>query len=336
MKNNLEKDDAGEWLRDLPVQTENLAFDRKELIVCGKCRRQNPPNRLNCLYCAWEFEMPDEQKSAVKPILRTLEIWEKGLNLIRSSNSGDADFSEAAKVINAEKDFLREICELNKKLPLVRVESEEEAEIVQDNLKKIGIETFVLSDETLAVNKPNHRLRGIEFSAEKIILILFNNDEIYEIPLENISLIVEGVLFERKVESKEKRSKKGENKVVDSIEVSSDEMMIDIYDEENPVGFRILSKGFDFSCLGAEKGILAARNMKKLAEKLQEIAPNAKFAGGYLKDREYLGDIWEIEHRTNSKGLKREGFGRLNIENTSATSNLLQFNKYSRMQRYIK
>ena len=336
MKNNLEKDDAGEWLKDLPIQTENLAFDRKELILCGNCGRQNPPNRLNCLYCALELEMPDEQKSAVKPILRKLEIWEKGLNLIRSSSSETANFTEAAKFINVEKDFLKEICEHDKKLPLVRVESEKEAEQIQNNLRKFGIETFVLSDEILAADKPNHRLRGIEFSETAIILILFNNDEIYEMACENLSLIVAGVLFERKVESKEKRSKKGDNEILDSIEISSDEMLIDIYDEENPVGFRILSKGFDFSCLGAEKGILAIENMKKLAEKLREIAVNAKFAGDYLKEREYLGEVWEIEHRTNSKGLKREGFGRLNMENSAATSNLLQFDKYSRMKWKVK
>ena len=336
MKNNVEKDDAGEWLKNLPVQTENLAFDRNELILCGNCKRQNPPNRLNCLYCALELDISDEQKGAIKPILRKLEIWEKGFNLIRLSNSEETNFAEAAKFINVEKDFLREICDANKKMPLVRAESEKKAEIVQNNLRKFGIETVVLSDEILAADKPNHRLRGIEFLENKIILIFFNNDEIYEMPFENISLIVEGVLFERKVESKEKRSKKGENKVLESVEISSDEMLIDVYDEENPVGFRILAKGFDFSCLGAEKGILAIENIKKLAEKLREIAANAKFAGDYLKDREYIGNIWEIEHRTNSKGLQREGLGRLNIENSAATSNLLQFDKYSRLKWKIK
>ncbi len=51
--------------------------------------------------------------------------------------------------------------------------------------------------------------------------------------------------------------------------------MIDIYSREDATGYRIFAKGFDFSCLEAEKEILAAKNLKKLAQKLYEVASEA-------------------------------------------------------------
>ncbi len=335
MKNNLKKIDPNDWLGDLPTRTENAAFDAKQLIGCGKCARQNPPNRLNCLYCGNDLEISDLQNDFIKPVQRKLENWEKGFNLIRLSNSEIIDFSKAADFTNLETENLREICQTDKKLPLVRLESEKAARIVQKNLIGCGIETLLLSDETLAADKPNSRLRGIEFYQNEIILILFNQDEIYKIALENIKAIVIGVLFEKKVDSKEKRVKKGENKILEAAEISSDEILIDIYDKENPFGFRVLSKGFDFSCLGAEKKILAFENMKTLAEKLREIAPGAKFSDEYKKDREFLGKIWDVGYHS-STNLKKEGFGRLKIESSATTNNLPQFDKYSRLQWFIK
>lgn len=335
MKNNLEKDLMNELCKDLPIQTESLAFETEQLIECEKCQRQNPPNRLNCLYCGAELDISEQHNEFIKPFERKLEIWEKGFNLIRLSNSGETDFAKAAGFTNLETEDLEEICKADKKLPLARFESEKAARIVQENLRKTSVETLLLSDENLAADKPNKRLRGIEFYKDEIILILFNADEIYKMPLENIALLVTGVLIEKKVESKEKRIKKGENKILESSEISSDEMLIDIYEKENAFGFRILSKGFDFSCLGAEKEILAARNMRKLSEKLREIVPTAKFSVDYAKDREFLGEIWDVGYHS-SKNLKKEGFGRLKIESSATTNNLPQFDKYSRLQWFIK
>jgi len=321
-------------LKDLPVQTENIAFKPEEMILCEKCSRNNPPNRLKCFYCAAELKLSDEQAELVKPVLRKLELWEKGFNLIiqpDSTNFNELNATEISKNIGFESEIVQKIVDSKKKVPIARVETQNEAEIVKKILHRYGLETKIVSDESLALEKVPKRLRGIEFLDDKLILILFNQDEIVEISREDLALIVTGAVFEKKTESIEKR-KKGESKILDATETASDEMLIDIYSKQDSTGFRILSKCFDFSCLETEKTMLATENMKRLAVKLQEFSQNARTIKDYLSVREILGNVWELESRKDSLGLKRHSFGKFDFSNVSSSNNLQQFTKYSRLQ----
>jgi hypothetical protein len=334
----MEENNSDEWLKDLPVQAENPAFKAEEMILCNKCQRTNPPTRLACFYCGAPLEISEAQSKNLKPNLRKLEGWEKGFNLILSPNGQSFDetkSTEIGKLLNLETEVLQKFFEANKALPIARAESEKEAEIIKERLRELGVETFILSDESLSIEKPQIRLRGLDFFDDKVVLILFNKDEIAEIAFENLGLIVAGAIFERKVEATEKRSKKGENTILQSTETASDEFLIDVYSREDSIGYRIFAKGFDFSCLEAEKEILAKDNLKKLARKLREIAPNAKLNEDYLQVRENLGKVWEVEERSDSQGLKRESFGRFNLGNVTTINNTAQFNKYSRLQWHL-
>lgn len=318
--------------KDLPIQSENIAFKAEQMIGCKKCGRNNPPNRLKCFYCGGELEISAENAELIKPNLRKLENWEKGFNLIyRPQDSELAVVSEISKLIDLEKETVQKIIETKSFFPLVRVETEKEAEIVKKNLSRLGLESSIVSDESLAAEKLPVRLRGLEFYDDKLILIFFNADEIAEIAPENLSLIVSGAIFQSRTESLEKR-KKGETKILDATETASDEILLDIYTRENPFGYRILTKGFDFSCLGKEKALIAAENLKKLALKLKEFAPDAKLVNDYLTIRELLGNVWEIEQRKDSNGLKRHSFGKFDFSNVASSNNLQQFTKYSRLQ----
>jgi hypothetical protein len=331
----MEENQAGERLKDLPIQAENPAFDAEEMILCKNCRRTNPPTRLECFYCAAPLEISAEQSKHIKPNLRKLETWEKGCNLILRNGAelkNDAKTQEIARLLNLETEALEKLLETKQSLPLVRVESEKEAEIIRERLAEFGLETSLLRDESFQMDKPQKRLRGLDFYDDKVVLILFSKDEIEEIKFEDLRLIVSGAIFERKVASTEKRSRKGENKILQSTETASDEFLFDIYSRENPIGYRIFAKGFDFSCLEAEKEILAKDNLKKLAEKLHNVAANSKYDRNYLRIRENLADVWNVEERNDSQGLKREGFGRFNLGNVTIINNSEQFTKYSRLQ----
>ena len=166
-------------------------------------------------------------------------------------------------------------------------------------------------------------------------MILFNKDEIVEIANEDLTLLVTGAVFERKIEAVEKHNKKGENKILDSTEIASDETLLDIYSRTDSSGFRIWTKGFDFSGLENEKGILAKDNFKKLIEKLLRTAPNAEFVDDYRQVREVLADVWEVEQKNASQGLKRESFGKFNLGSVTTVNNLSQFTKYSRLQWHL-
>jgi hypothetical protein len=326
-----------DFLKDLPVRSEEIGFKAEEMLACGNCARANPPNRLKCMYCGAEMEIPAEHAAKIAPNLRKLENWESGFNLIylpKSENPAVEKRAEIASLLGLEKETLQKICGARKPLPLVRGETAREAEILQDRLKEFDVETLAISDEQLAAENLPKRLRGLEFLDDKILLILFNNDEVEEIKTEDLALIVSGAIFEKAVESTEAR-KKGETKILEATETASDESLIDIYSKNNATGYRILTKGFDFSCLETEKGILARENIKKLVAKLRSAAPHAKLVDDYLSIRNLIGEVWEVEQRKDSKGLARQRFGRFDLSSVSSSSNLQQFTKYSRLQWHI-
>ncbi len=334
----MEKNQSDEWLKDLPVQTENIAFKTEEMVACAKCQRANPPNRLNCFYCGGELAVTDAQSQSLKLNLRKLEIWEKGFNIIFLRNSQVFDemkTTEIAKFLKIEKDVLQKLIASDNPLPLVRSESEKEAEIIETRLREFGVQTLTLSDESLATDRPMRRLRGIEFFDDKLILILFNQDETIQISSADLALIVTGAVFERRIEATEKYNKKGDNKILNQTETTSDEILFDVYSRRDSLGFRIYAKGFDFSCLETDKELLAKDNIKKLVEKLRRFAPGAKFVDDYLPNRSLLANIWEVEKKTDSQGLKRESFGRFNLGNVTTVNNTSQFTKYSRLQWHL-
>ena len=325
-----------QWLKDLPTETEIKSFSAEAMISCDKCGRKSPPTRLKCLYCGTELKISIEQSEHLKPSLRKLEDWEKGFNVIlQSTDEGLIYLNEIADLLRLEVDDARKIFEAKVSLPLARAETITEAEVLAKKLREFGVESRIINDESLNIDKPPKRLRGIDFYEDKLILILFNADEIAEISYQDISLIIKGVYFERKIEATESLKKKDDKKILESRELSNDEMLIDIYSRSDSVGYRIESKGFDFSCLGSEKGLFAKENMPKLTEKLRFVSPNAKINDDYLRLREAIGKVWTVSERNDSLGLERKGIGGLKRTNVVTVNNLIQFNKYSRMQWHL-
>lgn len=330
-------DNGGEWVNDMPVRSENIAYGAEEMITCGKCSRQNPPNRLKCLYCAAELEISPELADNVVPSLRKLESWEKGYNLVllpSTAGGNDINLSEISKVVSLDPDVLREIIRANRSMPIARVESEKEAEVLAGILARKGVETSIITDRSLAEDILPRRLRSMRFEGDLLTVTLFNTGETVEIKSSALALIVTGAIFEQRTETIEKR-KKHESKTLEEWETASDEGLIDIYTPTDPAGFRIPAKGFDFSCLGSAKGILAGENIRTLAARLREFSPGAKLADGYLAGKRVLGHIWEVERRNDFKGFRRSGFGKSDLAKTASSTNLGQFTKYSRMQWHL-
>ncbi len=334
----MEKNQPNEWLADLPVQTENIHFKPEEMILCAKCRRTNPPTRLNCFYCGVEFEISDALSKIIKPNLRKLESWEKGFNIIfqlGAANFSETNLTEASRLLKIEKELLQRIVAANRFLPVARVESEKAAKIIQTRLNEFGVKTCLVSDESLKIEKPARRLRGIKFFDDKIKLTLFNHDEQTELAAEDLALIVKGAIFERKISATEKYNKQGENKILDTSETATDEILLDVFSRRDSIGYRIYARGFDFSALAAEKEMLAKNNIIKLVEKLRRFAANVRYVDDYLPNRSLLASVWEVEQKIDSQGLKRDGVGKFNFGNVTTVSNLSQFTRYSRLQWHL-
>lgn len=316
----------------MKVQTENIAYAADDLVTCAKCSRTNPPTRPKCVYCGADLEIPEEKARRARPTLRRLEAWEKGFNVVFVSAS-DPDTVAVARSLKCETEFIGRVIEFGRPVPIVRVETSNEAEVIRTELASGGIETRIVADETLAPETPPRRLRAIEFGDSHFRFHLFNDDAVVEVASDAVDAVVTGAIFEKAVAATEKR-KRGQTRMLDASETASDEPLLDIHVKDDPFGFRIHTAGFDFSCLGSEKTMIARDNLKRLAATLAERS-GAQLVEDYVALRGVLGEVWEVDVRKDSQGMKRSSFGKFDLVSVSKSSNLNQFNKFSRLQRTV-
>lgn len=314
------------------IQTENIAFQADEMVDCEACDRKNPPNRLNCMYCGGGLAVKAEFADHVSPIFRKLEAWEKGVNVILHTANSDADAKKAAILLQIETPFFEKIVSAKTPLPVARIESAVEADLLISRLGEIGFNCSIVTDENLDADDVPVRASGIDISDGIISVVDFNTREVIAIPTDELALIVTGMLSKSKVDLLEKKGRHGKSKPLDATETVSDEAVIDIYSRNDAKGFRINLAGFDFSCLGEEKSLLANENIRRLAVFLKGSALNARLVSDYVAIRHTLADVWEVDTRRDPKGRQRAGFGKVEFGSVASTSNLRQFTKYSRLQ----
>ena len=322
------------FVSGIAVQTGKIAFRADEMIACAKCGKQNPPNRASCIYCGTPIELPEDRRLQAKLNLRSLENWEKGFNIVFVPPVGEPDAAAISSYLSIDPEVLGQMFAATVPFPIARLESEAEAMIAVQQLEKFRLKTAIVSDGALQADRAPTRLRGMEFRDGSIVVTAFNTGNRKEIGHEELVLIVTGAVIESKREAVEKRKKK-ETELLQETETISDEKLIDIYVEGDDVGFRIPTKGFDFSCLGAEKGLLAGTNLDRLLERLATFSATAKMIEEYRTYMNILGRVWEIDRQKDFQGLKKTGIGQSGFANVARTNNLMQFTKYSRLQRHL-
>lgn len=335
MVENTESQPGDATAFDPRIQTEDIAFKPDEMQPCGACKRLNPPTRLRCLYCGAEVEVKPENAVLIKPASRKLEPWERGFNVILREPITDeqANFTKIASFLSTEPNDVRVILDAMAPLPLARVESQVEADVLIAGLARLGLKCSILADSDMADDRLPVRLSNIELLKRGIAVTDFNTRAVTEI--NDLALIIPGLLTTNKVDSIEKKGRRGKTKVIDETATASDESILDLYSRHDPVGYRVHLTGFDFSCLGDDKGLIAVENMRRLVVVLKEHAPNARVVSDYKKVRQALGQVWNIESRKDPQGLKRSGFGKREFGTVASTSNLRQFTKYSRLQWHL-
>src|SRR5688500_20322167 len=78
-----------DWLRDLPLRSEEIGFTPDQMVACQACRRANAPNRSACMYCGAGLAGVAAEK---KIDIRRLENWEDGINaIVTNPNPADPD-----------------------------------------------------------------------------------------------------------------------------------------------------------------------------------------------------------------------------------------------------
>jgi hypothetical protein len=147
---------------------------------------------------------------------------------------------------------------------------------------------------------------------------------------------VTGRLFVRQVEVEERKGRKAESEIMDARELSTDEAVLDLYTAQSGESWRVSSSSFNFSCLGVRKSLVTGENFSILLEVLREHAPDALFDDSYNRVRRALHFVWPFEQRTESRGWRRGGPGKVNTEAVTRSDNEMQFTRYSRLRHYLR
>ena len=318
------KGDEIESVDGIAVRSGKIEFDASELRECGRCGRSNAPNRGECIYCGAALSGGDARADLK---LRQVEPWERAFNVVLLGGPAIVELQSPP----IDEEILRQASELTPPTPVARVATAEMGEAVRAKLEDIGSRAVIVSDEDLAPEHPLARLRSLNIHKSGFSVTTFNTGERLEFPAPSLELIVIGRLFEERAEQTLKRTRK-DVKETDARSVSKDSGVIDVYLAGEPNGFRILESGFDFSCLGSSKGLIASENMSKLVDLLKSISPGAAVSSDYLSKRKLLDEVWPSQVRNDSKGVQRSGLS-LSLAKAEVTSNTEQFTRYSRLVR---
>jgi hypothetical protein len=317
-----------------PIEpSEPQGFTPAQMIRCEECLRANPPTRVNCLYCNVPLPVTESSARLRKPILRPLEKHELGYNVIalplaEALSSGVV--CEAAALLKLKEEELERILAQGCPLPLARTASREEAELIVDRLRQLGFRVVTLRDEGAV-----KRVRSLSFEEARLTINPARPNDEVAVSWSNLLLLVPARLIENRVEVKEVKGRGAENEIVDTSELFSDEAVIDLYLSVNSETWRISAHGFDFSCLGSDKTLLANENIARLQRRLIANAPNARLDDSYNRLRAVLDLVWSPEQETRSNGWRRERPGRLSVGMATIRSNESQFTRYSRLLRYL-
>jgi hypothetical protein len=268
-----------------------------------------------------------------RPVLRRPEKHQLGYNTIYLPGAEPLParaVSEAASLLKLKETDLERVVSEGVPLPVARTASRDEAELIFDRLQELGFRVLTLVDEGFV-----KRVKSMACDESQLMINAGHPRDEVVAPWSNVVMLVPARLTERRVEVKEVTTRRAENEILDTSEFFSDETVIDIYLSTHSETWRISAHGFDFSCLGSEKALIANENMTRLQQRLIANATNARFDDSYRRLKPLLDLVWGPEQETKSSGWRRERPGKLSLGMATINSNESQFTRYSRLVYYV-
>jgi hypothetical protein len=323
-----------------PIEpSEPQGFAPDQMIRCEECLRANPPTRVACLYCSAALPMTESSARLRKPVLRPPEKHQSAYNSILLATDSELPaetLTEAADLLKLSAEVLKRLVHVKTPLPVACTASREEAELVFNRLKDLGLETVTLSDDELGASDMSvKRIKSMSFEDRVFTLQQAGTKEQVEVRWDDVVLVVTGRLFVRRVEIQERKTRRAENEIVQSSEFSIDNAVLDFYTTAHSETWRVHADGFDFSCLGSEKTLLVNENIVRLLDLIVANSPNVRVDASYKELRHTLNLVWGSQPETQSSGWRRDRPGKLSVGLATTNSNESQFTRYSRMRRYF-
>jgi hypothetical protein len=258
-------------------------------------------------------------------------------NILLPQDQVSADvMADAATLLKLSEETLQEILSHALPLPVARTASREEAELVDERLRDLGLRSLMLSDHDLGLSdNAVKRVKSMIFEDEYLVIQQSGAAEEIIVQWADIVLILPARVFETRFEMTERITRKPEKEIVDTSEFFRDEAVIDFYTSANASTWRVSANGFDFSCLGDEKALVANENIGRLQRLIAVKAANAEFDDSYRRVRNVLEFAWAMPPETQSSGWRRERPGKLSVGMATTKSNETQFTRYSRLRFFI-
>lgn len=322
---------------DGPVEpTEPQGFAPDQMIRCDECLRANPPTRVACLYCGAALPMTEAAARLRKPVLRPPEKHQSGFSniLLSHPDLSSETLSAAAELLKLSAENLQRLIAEKTPLPVALTAHRHEAELVCKRLGDLGLQTITLSDYELGVTSVK-RVKALTVDDQMLTIQQAGTRESTEIHWRDLVLIVSARLFVKRMEIQERKTRRAENEIVQASEFTSDEAVIDLYASTDSQTWRVSANGFDFSCLGARKALVAGENIARLQQLIVDHAAHARLDDSYRRLRHTLDLVWGSQQETESSGWRRERPGRLSVGVATINSNESQFTRYSRLLRYL-
>ena len=323
---------------DDPEASVLSPFAREQMLRCDECLRANPPTRVNCLYCGAPLPHNKATLNLRKPALRPLEKWEQGYNnILRApvANPAAALLAEAADLLRLRPDDLSLILSSSIPLPLARAATINEAELVQDRLSSLGIDSSIMPDAEPGTDATFAKVRALEIDEAGVAAYQSPETAAIRISWSDFVLLVAGRLRVKRVELREGKGARAEKDILDASEFVTDEMVFDFYSRNKAVPYRIAANSFDFSCLGPNKGLLAGENLSRLLQLFREQAAHAVYDDSFNSVRKMLEVVWPSEQQIESSGWRRERPGKYSLGSATELSNETQFLRYSCLRYYL-
>jgi hypothetical protein len=323
-----------------PVEpSEPQGFPADQMIRCEECLRANPPTRVSCLYCVAPLPLTESSARLRKPVLQPPEKHQLAYNniLLPPAHPPTAEaINEAAMLLKLGANDLEKILSQQIPMPVARTASREEAELVLVRLRDLGLNCLALGDEELGFANTIKRVKSVSLEATHLTVNQVGAAaEETTFDWADIVLFLPGRLFETRLEIKERKTRKAENEIIDTSEFFKDETVIDFYTTSDSFTWRINSSGFDFSCLGKDKALIANENIGKLQRSMIARAARAKVDESYSRVRTLLELAWPTQAETQSSGWRRERPGKLSVGMATIKNNETQFTRYSRLRYYL-
>jgi hypothetical protein len=328
------------WPTDAPEDSAAAPFAPDQMVRCEECLRANPPTRVNCLYCAAVLPNNETTVNLQKPALRPLEKWEQGYNNILLppvANLTDADLATASDLLRLRPEDLGRILSAARPLPLARAATIDEAQLIQRRLSGLGLDSIIMPDGEPGIDAPSLvKVRALDIAEAGIYAYQTPETPFIQVSWPDLALLVVGRLIVKRVELKERKGARTENSILDSSEFVTDETVVDFYIRNETRPYRIAANSFDFSCLGASKGLLAGENISRLLQLFREHAPAAEYDDSFNSMRKTLEPVWPAEQQNESSGWRRERPGKYSIGSVMELNNEMQFSRYSRLRHFLQ